>query len=432
MHVADLLRPATVGSRRLLSLAAGGLIVTVSLGAVTAAASATAADRPAAPAVAVPRQVRPALRRAVTNLTGTPVAVSTLSASDAWAVEGSNLVLHWNGTSWIHTALPEYGTGSYLDAVDAVSATDVWAVGYYDTASSQCQTLLERWNGTTWTRVPSPASTRPAEAATAPAGPAQLALTGTFLQGVSGTSASSAWAVGYDVVASPPVYSVSVILRWNGTNWARVPSPDPGGGTNVYLNAVTSLSPTDAWAVGYDTTAAGGTQPLVAHWNGTRWTLVTAPNPAKGGFLDLDGVSAASPSDVWAVGTYGNQKTLALHWNGTSWAQVATPSPGYTGNALSAVAAVSPSAAWAAGSYEVFRQTGTFLTKTLLLRWNGTHWTQVATPNPGATVSTLNGVAASSASDAWAVGFYQLPPSGGTTTSKTLMLRWNGAAWIRS
>ena len=284
--------------------------MTVSLAAVTAAASAAAAGRPAAPS-AVLRHVQPALRSAVTNLTGTPVAVSTVSASDAWAVEGTNLVLHWNGTSWVQTALPEYGTGSYLDAVDAVSATDVWTVGYY-------------------------------------------------------------------------------------------------------------------------TTTAGKTQALAAHWNGTRWTLVTAPNPAKGGFLDLNGVSAASPSDIWAVGTYGNQKTLALHWNGTSWTQVATPSPGYAGNALSAVAAVSPSVAWADGSYDVFRQTGAIPTKTLLLRWNGTHWTQVSTPNPGAAVSTLNGVAASSASDAWAVGFYQLPPSGGTTTSKTLMLRWNGAAWTRS
>ena len=219
--------------------------------------------------------------------------------------------------------------------------------------------------------MPSPASTRHAGATTAPARSAQLALTGIFLQGVSGTSASSAWAVGYDVVASLPVYSVSVILHWNGTNWARVPSPDPGGGTNVYLNAVTSLSPTDAWAVGYYTTTAGKTQALAAHWNGTRWTLVTAPNPAKGGFLDLDGVSAASPSDVWAVGTYGNQKTLALHWNGTSWTQEATPSPGYTGNALSAVAVVSPSAAWAVGSYDVFRSAGAIPIKSLLLRWNG-------------------------------------------------------------
>jgi len=87
------------------------------------------------------------------------------------------------------------------------------------------------------------------------------------------------------VVATPPVYSVSMILYWNGTAWARVPSPDLGGGTNVYLNAVTSLSPTDAWAAGHYTTVAGKAQALAAHWNGTRWTLVTAPNPAGGAYM---------------------------------------------------------------------------------------------------------------------------------------------------
>jgi hypothetical protein len=258
-----------------------------------------------------------------------------------------------------------------------VSAADVWAAGFYDTQSSQCRALVEHWNGRTWTRVPSPPLIRPAGAAAARAGRAGNVLTGTFLQGVSGTSASSVWAVGYDVVASPPVYSVSVILHWNGTAWARQPSPDPGGGTNVYLNAVTSLSATDAWAVGHYTTAAGKAQALAAHRNGTRWTLVAAPNPAGGAYIDLTGISAASASNIWAVGTYGNEKTLVLHWNGT-------------------------------------------------------RWTQVATPNPGADVSTLNGVSASSPSNAWAVGSYQLPPSGGTILSKTLMLRWNGTTWTRS
>jgi len=423
MRIADLLHPAAAGRPRFFSLAAGGLTLAVSLGAVPAAATAPAAGAPAATA---------AVRATVTNLTGTPAAVSTLSTSNAWAVEGTNRVLHWNGTTWAQTALPQYGRGSFLDAVDAVSATDVWAAGFYDTASSQCRPLLERWNGTTWTRVPGPASTGPAGAAAAPAGPAGTVLTGTFLQGVSGTSASNAWAVGYDVVASPPVYSVSVILHWNGTAWARVPSPEPGGGTNVYLNAVTSLSSSDAWAVGYYTTAAGKAQALAAHWNGTRWALVAAPNPAGGAYIDLTGISAASASDIWAVGTYGNDKTLALHWNGTRWAQVATPSPGYSGNILSAVAAVSPSAAWAAGSYAVFRPVGAIPVKTLLLRWNGTRWTRVTTPNPGAAVSMLNGVSASSPSNAWAVGSYQLPPGGGPITSKTLMLHWNGTDWTRS
>jgi hypothetical protein len=38
----------------------------------------------------------------------------------------------------------------------------------------------------------------------------------------------------------------------------------------------------------------------------------------------------------------------------------------------------------------------------------------------------LAGVAATSASNAWAVGY------GGAQTTKTLILRWNGTSWTRS
>jgi hypothetical protein len=169
MHIADLRHPPAIRLPRVLGLAAGGLALAVCFGAVAAGAGPGAAGVPVAAATA-------AGRLAVTNLKGTPVAVSTLSASDAWAVEGTNLVLHWNGTTWVQTALPEYGTGSYLDAVDALSAADVWAAGCYDTASSQCQALLERWNGKTWTRVPSPDSAGPGSAAAAPSRPTQTAL----------------------------------------------------------------------------------------------------------------------------------------------------------------------------------------------------------------------------------------------------------------
>ena len=61
--------------------------------------------------------------------------------------------------------------------------------------------------------------------------------------------------------------------------------------------------------------------------------------------------------------------------------------------------------------------------KTLTVRWNGTAWKRVPSPSPG-TEAALHGVAAVSASSAWAVG--------STDTSagnKTLILRWNGKTW---
>ncbi|MGI8578457.1 MAG: hypothetical protein ACR2KG_11220 [Nocardioidaceae bacterium] len=82
-----------------------------------------------------------------------------MSASDAWAVgsayDGSttqSLVEHWDGASWTQVASPNPGT-SYDELLggSAVSGNDVFAVGdYYDDATRHGGTLVERWDGTGW------------------------------------------------------------------------------------------------------------------------------------------------------------------------------------------------------------------------------------------------------------------------------------------
>jgi hypothetical protein len=86
------------------------------------------------------------------------------------------------------------------------------------------------------------------------------------------------------------------------------------------LAGVSALSSSDAWAVG-----ALGTKTLVLHWNGTAWAQVPSPSPRGVGIgpvTNLAGVSALSPADAWAVGcacTSDTDTTLVLHWNGTTW-----------------------------------------------------------------------------------------------------------------
>jgi len=88
---------------------------------------------------------------------------------------------------------------------------------------------------------------------------------------------------------------------------------------------------------------------------------------------------------------------------------------------LSGVAATSATDAWAVGS------TGSSSSpKALIVHWNGTAWARVLSP---ALVgdTELHGVAATSASSAWAVGC-----TGCFTSSpKTLILRWNGKVWAQ-
>jgi len=89
-----------------------------------------------------------------------------------------------------------------------------------------------------------------------------------------------------------------------------------------------------------------------------------SPNPPGGG--DLGGVAVISSRDAWAVGSTSMAKELILHWNGTAWRQV--PSPDHTsGVELSAATAISASNVWAVGG-------DTIKGKSLILRWNGAHW----------------------------------------------------------
>src|SRR5690242_2129435 len=82
--------------------------------------------------------------------------------------------------------------------------------------------------------------------------------------------------------------------------WRLVASPSvPGVGQR--LTSVTSVSASDAWAVGdvYDQTA-GEEETLALHWDGVRWSTVRSPSVPKV-YNTLTSVAALSSSDVWAV-----------------------------------------------------------------------------------------------------------------------------------
>lgn len=218
-------------------------------------------------------------------------------------------------------------------------------------------------------------------------------------------------------------------MHWNGTAWKRVTSPDPAVVNN--LSWVTATSPNDVWAVGLlssssdgpllrpGTQAAASADPrtFIVHWNGIKWSQVASPSP--GAFDDLEGVSATSGSNAWAVGSTSparsGDRTLILHWNGSTWKRVPSPDPGGSNleDDLSGVVTRGASTAWAVGSFNDSTDTQ----QALLLSWDGSHWQQVQLPASG-TSSALFGVGASSAGNAWAVG---AEVSGGT--GQTLALR---------
>ena len=57
------------------------------------------------------------------------------------------------------------------------------------------------------------------------------------------------------------------------------PSPNVRGNT---FNAVAAISPTDAWAVGFQNdNQLNGSRTLTEHWDGQKWTAVPSPNPGS-------------------------------------------------------------------------------------------------------------------------------------------------------
>jgi hypothetical protein len=253
---------------------------------------------------------------------GQLLGVAAASSSDVLAVGGFNpgqpptalltkpYAEHWNGTGWSATRVPlgtvyPSGQAAQLNGVTEVAPGNGWAVGTVsDPASFASKTLAYHWDGTAWTRSPTPN----------PAGPSQT----NELNAVAARSAADVWAVGGDNYET-----VSLVLHWNGSAWRQVIVPDIGS-----LDAVT-VAPGRVWI-------AGGDQ--VDQFNGTTWTKLPAPQSG----LIITGL-AGNAAGLWAVGyvefTCGEGQvctsSAAALWNGTAWTSV----PAGGGTALSGVVA---------------------------------------------------------------------------------------------
>src|SRR5207244_1982808 len=92
--------------------------------------------------------------------------VAAISANDVWAVGDyynissvayQTLVEHWDGSNWSIVPSPNVGSlYNHLYGVAAVSASYIWAVGYYDNGNVPYQTLVERYGGPCLTPTPTP------------------------------------------------------------------------------------------------------------------------------------------------------------------------------------------------------------------------------------------------------------------------------------
>jgi hypothetical protein len=313
-------------------------------------------------------------------------ATLATSATQAWAVGFSRvgfpapfraMAQRWNGTTWslVPTAPVPAADDTRLHGLSGTGPADLWAVGADINASGSQVSLIEHWNGSAWSRIPSPAG-EPAASE---------------LVSVSALSPTDAWAVGD---ARPGFSFTTLIEHWDGTAWHVV--ADAGflaTGFN-HLSSVAAISANNVWAVGR---TGRHPNPIIEHWNGTSWTQVA--QPAHGYNSTLQSLAVVSASDIWAVGGTDVTNTLVEHWNGTVWSVVASPNSGAQNaqSFLSGAVALGPRDVWAVGSASTFSSP-----QTLTEHWDGTAWTIAPSPSPGS--SSLAAVGGRPAGPLFAVG----------------------------
>jgi hypothetical protein len=331
--------------------------------------------------------------------------VTCLSTSECWSVgryQGDGLVdqtliEYWNGVSW--SIVPSANTSgadyNLLSSVACVSSSDCWAVGEYSPPVSNPSTLTEHWNGTAWSVVSSPNTTVNTVTSN----------NGNHLNGVACTSGSACWAVGYAYAGLAAVQTL--IERWDGASWTIAPSPNASAVKSL-LEGVTCVSESDCWAVGSSYNDFFH-QTLIEHWNGVVWNLVVSPNSSPTLDNVLVSVTCGSSSDCWSVGNFkdasGIYQTLIEHWDGLSWTIATSPRVnGSGGDVLTGVTCASVSECWAVGYYY---DSSLSVDRTLIERWDGSAWVIVTSANAtSAQPNVLEAVTCPSASHCWAVGYY--------------------------
>jgi hypothetical protein len=180
------------------------------------------------------------------------------------------------------------------------------------------------------------------------------------------------------------------------------------------LTAIDGSGPTDIWAVGERHGTAIQSHSLVAHWDGTAWTLVSVPDVGR-----LVAVDATETNDAWALGGRN-----LLRWDRATWSSKPLPRGNYT-----ALSATGPSDVWIAGV-----RPGLMIGKntrgwsSAIAHYDGTQWIVMRTPNPGTRDNYVEGIVASSSTDVWAGGYF-VNVGKHVPEANSFTMHWDGKTW---
>src|SRR5581483_7481579 len=181
--------------------------------------------------------------------------------------ETANESLQWTGSSWVLRKTLNQSSACFsscnfrLDAVRCPSPQECVATGTDGEADGWYNQAIE-WAATKWTTLAPPPG---------PSGGDDVGRI-SELFGLACLSGKSCWAVGNTGCQGSCSGGADEVFSWNGSQWSDSKAPAPGNvksyASGPQLNGVTCSSASRCWAVGYYYNGKGHQQNQILRWDG--------------------------------------------------------------------------------------------------------------------------------------------------------------------
>jgi RHS repeat-associated protein len=318
------------------------------------------------------------------------------------------LVEFWNGATWSGMSSPndwDNSDADWFSQVSCANASFCVATGahvYCYVVNGFCTyyylPIAATWNGTSWSLMTIPSITTNSNS---------------VLWGVSCVSSSECVAVGnFEDATTSTWYDV---LEWNGGSWVE---EDPVAYATSFLWGAECQNVTSCIAVGGQ--YGGDGMGEIEQENAGTWSIVSSPAAS------VRGVRCVTASFCMAVGYNGSDTTFTDEWNGSAWNPVSAPNPGTT-DELFTIDCATTSMCFAGGEYSSSYSSG------IIESWNGTAWSVASTPSITPLGTDFEGMSCVNANFCIAAGWYEYAPGGGSCNNcqlyGTLLDDWNGSSW---
>jgi hypothetical protein len=334
-----------------------------------------------------------------------------------------NYVARWNGTTWSQLNGYLYGVQSTVFALAYISPylyMGTATTGLGASSSAGTYNYLARWNGTTFSNVPSKDSGNGVSATVRALGVVgtDLIIQGDFTY--YGRAANNATQAALSIVRYTPSTGV----------YSRMGSGFDSAGTGIYAMSIINST---VWTATGLYNGNGDSLNYVGVYNGSQWNGVTATPVNVGVMGDVKAMHMANGTTLMYIGgTFtslrGGMRAnyIATYDTVTNvWGQLSVNGAVGVNNGVYAIAAISATEVYIGG---VFTATKSGLSVGGIVKWNGTAWTALrGGTNNGVTAGDSYVMAIAKLGNYVFVGGTFSTLSNGTTASR--VAKWDGSTW---